>query len=70
MTTLIVIVAVAVLTYAGVAGAVRATRWIDGTADDTRCACGRWHVRPDTELLVADTWHGRHACVPDREWLR
>ena len=68
---LLVTGAVAGLVYAGLAGVVRALRWLDETAadDEGRCACRRWTVH-DREIRAGGVWHSRHRCSPSAEVIR
>ena len=61
---------IAGLLYAGLAGVVRALRWIEAriTPAEVRCACRRWRVGAG-QIRVGTTVHSRHRCQPTRELI-
>ena len=62
---------IAGLLYAGLAGVVRALRWIEAQTPEAeaRCACRRWRVGAG-QIRVGTTVHSRHRCSPIREVSR
>lgn len=62
---------IAGLLYAGLAGVIRALRWIEAQTPqaEARCACRRWRVGAG-QIRVGTVVHSRTLCQPMREVIR
>lgn len=62
---------IAGLLYAGLAGVIRALRWIEAQTPqaEARCACRRWRVGAG-QIRMGGVTHSRHCCCPDAEVIR